>query len=55
MALNSLRNSGGFDQRVKEMLSTKCPSDDATPASLVYGFSGLALVGAVVVRRKESE
>ena len=42
MALNSLRNSGGFDQRVKEMLSTKCPSDDATPASPVYGFSGLS-------------
>jgi len=40
-ALNSLRNSGGFDQRVKEMLSMKCPSDDATPASPVYGFSGL--------------
>ena len=41
MALNSLRNSGGFNQRVKEMLSTKCPSDDAAFASLVYGFSGL--------------
>ena len=38
VALNSLRNSGGFDQRVKEMLSTKCPSDDAAPASPVYGF-----------------
>ena len=53
MALNSLRNSGGFNQRVKEMLSTKCPSNDAAPASLVYGFLGL--VGAVVVRREESE
>ena len=41
MALNSLRNSGGFDQKVKEMLSTKCPLDDAALASLVYGFSGL--------------
>ena len=41
MALNSLRNNGGFDQRVKEMLSTKCPSDDAAPASPMYGFSGL--------------
>ena len=41
MALNLLRNSGGFDQRVKDMLSTKCPSDDAAPASLVYGFSRL--------------
>ena len=41
MALNSLRNSGGFDQRVKEMLSMKCPSDDVALASLVYGFSGL--------------
>ena len=38
VALNSLRNSGGFDRRVKEMLSTKCPSDDAAPASPVYGF-----------------
>ena len=53
MALNLLRNSGGFDQRVKEMLSTKCPSDDATPASPVYGFLGF--VGAVVVRKEESE
>ena len=41
MASNSLRNSGGFDQRVKEMLSTNCPSDDAAPVSLVYGFFGL--------------
>ena len=40
MASNSLRNSGGFDQRVKEMLSTKFPSNDAVPTSLVYGFSG---------------
>ena len=53
MALNSLRNSGGFDQRVKEMLSTKCPSDDAAPTSPVYEFLGL--VGAVMVRREESE
>ena len=53
MALNSLRNNGGFDQRVKEMLSTKCPSDDAAPASPVYEFLGL--VGAVMVRREESE
>ena len=53
MALNSLRNSGGFNQRVKEMLSTKCPSDDAAPALPVYGFLGL--VGVVVVRREESE
>ena len=41
MALNLLRNSGGFDQMVKEMLSMKCPLDDATSALLVYGFSGL--------------
>ena len=41
MASNSLRNSGGFDQRVKEMLSMNCPSDDATPVSLMYGFFGL--------------
>ena len=53
MALNSLRNSGHFDQRVKEMLSTKCPLDDVAAASLVYGFLGL--VGAVVVRRGENE
>ena len=53
MALNSLRNSGGFDQRVKEKLSTKCPSDDVAPALPMYGFLGL--VGAVVVRREESE
>ena len=53
MALNLLRNSGGFDQRVKEMLSMKCPSDDVAPASPVYRFLGL--VGAVVVRREESE
>ena len=26
---------------MKEILGTKCPSDDATLASLVYGFSGL--------------
>ena len=51
--MNSLRNSGGFNQRVKEMLSTKCPSDDAAPALPVYGFLGL--VGVVVVRREESE
>ena len=41
MALNLLRDSGGFDQRMKEMLSTKCPSDDAALASPVYRFSGL--------------
>nr|POE84274.1 hypothetical protein CFP56_50768 [Quercus suber] len=28
VALNSLRNSGGFDQRVKEILSANCPSDE---------------------------
>ncbi|XP_057497080.1 uncharacterized protein LOC130781773 [Actinidia eriantha] len=36
VALNSLRNSGLFDQRVKEMLGRKCPYD--APASPVYGF-----------------
>ena len=36
VALNSLRNSGGFDQRLKEMLSSKCPDD--APATPVYGF-----------------
>ena len=53
VASNSLRNSGGFDQRVKEMLSTKCPSDDVALASLVYRFLGLVRV--VMVRREESE
>ncbi|KAF3432467.1 hypothetical protein FNV43_RR27207 [Rhamnella rubrinervis] len=36
VALNSLRNSGGFDQRLKEMVGPKCPDDAPTPP--VYGF-----------------
>ncbi|XP_022146327.1 uncharacterized protein LOC111015565 [Momordica charantia] len=36
VALNSLRNSGEFDRRIKEMLSDKCPDD--APAPPVYGF-----------------
>lgn len=36
VALNSLRNSGGFDKRIKEMLGSKCPDD--APAPTVYGF-----------------
>ncbi|KAL5552991.1 hypothetical protein UlMin_040392 [Ulmus minor] len=36
VALNSLRNSGGFDSRLKEMLGSKCPDD--APAPPVYGF-----------------
>ncbi|XP_059457747.1 uncharacterized protein LOC132187446 [Corylus avellana] len=36
VALNSLRNSGGFDRRLKEMLGSKCPDD--APAPPVYGF-----------------
>ncbi|KDP30007.1 hypothetical protein JCGZ_18579 [Jatropha curcas] len=36
VALNSLRNSGGFDQRLKEMLGSKCSGD--APAAPVYGF-----------------
>lgn len=36
VALNSLRNSGEFDQRIKDMLSNKCPDD--APAPPVYGF-----------------
>ncbi|KAK3222388.1 hypothetical protein Dsin_009413 [Dipteronia sinensis] len=36
VALNSLRNSGGFDQRLREMLGRKCSSD--APAAPVYGF-----------------
>lgn len=39
VALNSLRNSGGFDQRLKEMIGSKCPDD--APASPVYGFDDL--------------
>ncbi|KAH7570740.1 hypothetical protein JRO89_XS05G0173800 [Xanthoceras sorbifolium] len=36
VALNSLRNSGEFDQRLREMLGRKCSSD--APAAPVYGF-----------------
>ncbi|TXG56944.1 hypothetical protein EZV62_018257 [Acer yangbiense] len=36
VALNSLRNSGGFDHRLREMLGRKCSSD--APAAPVYGF-----------------
>ncbi|XP_015574423.2 uncharacterized protein LOC8275347 isoform X1 [Ricinus communis] len=36
VALNSLRNSGGFDHRLKEMLGSKCSGD--APAPPVYGF-----------------
>ena len=36
VALNSLRNSGGFDARMREMLAGKCPDD--APAPPVYGF-----------------
>lgn len=36
VALNSLRNSGNFDQRFREMLGKKCSSD--APAPPVYGF-----------------
>ncbi|KAA0067556.1 hypothetical protein IC582_021808 [Cucumis melo] len=36
VALNSLRNSGEFDRRIKDMLSHKCPDD--APAPPVYGF-----------------
>ncbi|KAM5566496.1 hypothetical protein ABKV19_014916 [Rosa sericea] len=39
VALNSLRNSGEFDQRLKEMIGSKCPDD--APASPVYGFDDL--------------
>ncbi|GMY18004.1 hypothetical protein FCV25MIE_13243 [Fagus crenata] len=38
VALNSLRNSGGFDKRLREMLATKCGPDQAAPAPPVYGF-----------------
>ncbi|XP_052206131.1 uncharacterized protein LOC127810609 isoform X2 [Diospyros lotus] len=36
VALNSLRNSGLFEQRLKEMLGRKCPDDAPSPP--VYGF-----------------
>ncbi|XP_059655224.1 uncharacterized protein LOC132302407 [Cornus florida] len=36
VALNSMRNSGLFEQRLKEMLGRKCPDD--APAQPVYGF-----------------
>lgn len=36
VALNSLRNSGEFDHRLKEMVGPKCPDD--APAPPVYGF-----------------
>ena len=36
VALNSLRNSGEFDQRLSGMLGRKCPDD--APAPPVYGF-----------------
>ncbi|KAL9686989.1 hypothetical protein QQ045_031385 [Rhodiola kirilowii] len=36
VVLNSLRNSGQFDERMREMLMRKCP--DEAPAPPVYGF-----------------
>ncbi|KAA8532318.1 hypothetical protein F0562_032351 [Nyssa sinensis] len=36
VALNSLRNSGMLEQRLKEMLGRKCPDD--APEAPVYGF-----------------
>ncbi|XP_065870989.1 uncharacterized protein [Euphorbia lathyris] len=36
VALNSLRNSGGFEDRLKEMLGSKCSGE--APAAPVYGF-----------------
>ncbi|KAG2317988.1 hypothetical protein Bca52824_021110 [Brassica carinata] len=37
MALNSLRNSGEFDRRIRELLGEKCCGGDA-PAPVMYGF-----------------
>ncbi|KAM1520488.1 hypothetical protein ACFX10_010868 [Malus domestica] len=58
VALNSLRNSGGFDQRLEEMLSSKCPDD--APAPPVYGFDDLdeeectdQMIGIVRVLRQK--
>lgn len=39
VALNSLRNSGEFDERLKAMLVSNCPDD--APAPPVYGFDDL--------------
>lgn len=36
MALNSLRNSGEFDRRIKEFLTEKCCGD--APSPVMYGF-----------------
>ena len=36
VALNSLRNSGDFDRRLREMVGPKCPDDAPSPP--VYGF-----------------
>lgn len=35
-ALNSLRNSGEFDRRIKELLAEKCRAD--APSPVMYGF-----------------
>ncbi|KAH8495890.1 hypothetical protein H0E87_018897 [Populus deltoides] len=57
VALNSLRNSGGFDQRLKEMLAKKCSGN--APAPPVYGFddheeeSTDEMVGLVKVLRQK--
>lgn len=56
VALNSLRNSGGFEERLKEMLGKKCSGD--APAPPVYGFddheeeSTDEMVGTVKVLRQ---
>ncbi|KAJ6890780.1 hypothetical protein NC651_024327 [Populus alba x Populus x berolinensis] len=57
VALNSLRNSGGFEQRLKEMLAKKCSGN--APAPPVYGFddheeeSTDEMVGIVKVLRQK--
>lgn len=57
VALNSLRNSGAFDHRLREMLAKKCSS--GAPAPPVYGFddpeeeeSTEQMVGTVRVLRQ---
>jgi glutaredoxin len=59
VVLNSLRNSGEFDRRVRELAGRRCP--DAAPRVPVYGFDGVegegtdgeedAMVGIVRVLR----
>ncbi|KAF8398767.1 hypothetical protein HHK36_014625 [Tetracentron sinense] len=56
VALNSLRNSGQFEKRLKEMMGRRCPDD--APCAPVYGFddpdeeSTDAMIGIVRILRQ---